>query len=412
MDAKMHNNAKPTFNKGWAVAFAGLGINIVLGVLYSWGVSAAALREAGWSATETQIPYMVACAVFAAFMVPGGRLQDKYGPKYILIAAAALTAVGFIASALTMSVLGLSVFFGIFFGAAMGLGYSALTPSALKWFSPGHWGLVSGIVVSGFGLSGIFMAPIKSFLIHSHGLEITYYILGIALAAAIVLLGRIIRTPPEGFSPPKLPKTQKAASKDTPVREHTWKEMLKTPQFFLIWLMFCFGTFSGLLIVGQLSNIAQEHSGLTFAQATAFVMLYAVFNWLGRILLGEVADKTGAKKTLYLIFSTQILSLILFAFAAGSFFSLVLSTVLIALAFGGMLTVFPVITARYFGVTHLGLNYGIVFTAWGGGGVFGPLIGGMLRDATGSYQAGFLFSALLCLAGLILSFFLSPPKDS
>lgn len=409
MDAKMQQQAKPTFNKGWAVTFAGLGVNIVLGVLYSWGVSAAALREVGWSATQTQIPYMVACAVFAVVMVPGGRLQDKYGPKKILFAAAVLTAVGFIGSGLTMSVWGLTVFFGICFGAAMGFGYSAVTPSAIKWFQTHRWGLISGIVVSGFGLSGIFIAPIKTFLIHAHGLEVTYFILGIGLSAAIFLLSRVIKVPPPNYRPPEVKPSKRAAQLNIMARHYTWREMIKTRRFLIVWLMFCFGTFSGLLIVGQLSNIVQELSSLTFAQATSYVMLYAVFNWLGRILYGMVADRLGTKKTLVLIFALQFVSLLLYAFVAGSTFSLAVTTILIALTFGGMLTVFPVVTARFFGVQHLGFNYGIVFTAWGAGGVFGPLIGGMLRDATGSFQSGFIFSSFLCLIGLILSLVIAMP---
>ncbi len=411
MDAKTQLQAKPTFNKGWAVTFAGLGINIVLGVLYSWGVSAAALREVGWSATETQIPYMVACAVFAVIMVPGGRLQDKYGPKKILLAAALLTAVGFIGSGLTMSVWGFTVFFGLCFGAAMGFGYSAVTPSAIRWFQTHRWGLISGIVVSGFGLSGIFIAPIKTFLIHAHGLEVTYFILGVGLSIAIILLSRVIKVPPPNYRPPENKPSERADPPGMKGRHYTWKEMIKTRRFLIVWLMFCFGTFSGLLIVGQLSNIAQELSALTFAQATSFVMLYAVFNWLGRIVYGAIADRLGTKKTLVLIFALQFISLLLYAFVAGSTFSLAVTTILIALTFGGMLTVFPVVTARFFGAEHLGLNYGIVFTAWGVGGVFGPLVGGMLRDATGSFKAGFIFSSLLCLIGLILSLIITIHKQ-
>jgi OFA family oxalate/formate antiporter-like MFS transporter len=410
MDAKMQGNAKPTLNKGWAVAFAGLGVNLVLGVLYSWGVSAAALREVGWSATETQIPYMAACVVFAAIMVPGGRLQDKYGPKKILLASAILTAIGFIGSSLSMSVLGLTVFFGLFFGAAMGFGYSAVTPSAIKWFQVHRWGLISGIVVSGFGLSGIFIAPIKTFLIHAHGLEITYFILGIGLSAAIILLARVIKVPPPDYRPPEIKAHKRTAQPDIINRHYTWKEMIRSPRFLIVWLMFCFGTFSGLLIVGQLSNIVQELSALTFTQATSFVMLYAVFNWLGRIVCGAITDRLGTKKTLVLIFALQFISLLLYSFVAGSTLTMVITTVMIALTFGGMLTVFPVVTARFFGVEHLGLNFGLVFTAWGGGGVLGPLIGGLLRDTTGSYQAGFIFSSLLCLVGLILSIMLWASK--
>ncbi len=386
--------------KGWIVTFSGLGVNLALGVLYSWGVFAAALRSEGWTAIQSQIPYMIACAVFAVLMVPAGRVQDRFGPKRVLLAAAVLTGLGFIFSGLFQTVTGLSVFFGLVFGVAMGYGYATTTPTAVKWFGREHRGLISGIVVSGFGLAGIYIAPLTNALIRHFGLRLTFVMLGVLFSALIFIFRALIDNPP---AEPEKP----ASRAEAPAAN--WREMVRTPQFILLWLMFLFGTFAGLLILGQLSTIGQEQAGLTPARATLLVMVYAVFNWLGRILTGLISDAIGRRATLLSIFMVQAISFIFFP-QMTSFWPLAIGTALVAFSVGGRLTNFPAIIADYYGVAHLGFNYGLLFTAWGGGGVFGPLLGGIVHDLTGAYLVSYRVSALLCLAGALLSLWVRAPQ--
>jgi len=410
-------------HKGWIVTFSGLGVNLALGVLYSWGVFAAALRAAGWTSTQSQIPYMIACAVFAILMVPGGRVQDRFGPKLVLLIAAVMTAIGFIFSGIFTTVSGLSVFFGVFFGMAMGFGYATTTPTAIKWFGKAHRGLISGIVVSGFGLAGIYIAPLTNRLIDRFGLDQTFIILGLFFSAIILLFRLFIANPPDGYLPvwtgkkPGLKTDGKAVTAKQPdgsarvARDYTWRQMVRTPQFYLLWVMFLFGTFAGLLILGQLSTIGQEQARLTPTVATTLVMIYAVFNWLGRILTGLVSDKIGRRATLLLIFLIQVICFLFFA-RLTAFFPLAIGTAFVALSFGGMLTNFPAVTADYYGIKNLGLNYGLVFTAWGGGGVFGPFLGGLVHDLTGAYLVSYRVSAVLCFCGALLSLLVRAPRET
>jgi OFA family oxalate/formate antiporter-like MFS transporter len=251
-------------SKGWIVTLAGLGVNLALGVLYAWGImSAALIDQLQWSATQTQLPYMVACAVFALSMVPGGRLQDKLGPRPILMAAAVLAGIGFILSGAFLTVVGLTIFFGLIFGLAMGFGYAAPTPAAVKWFGPHKRGLISGIVVSGFGLAPVYIAPLTTRLLEQFGLQVTFYILGVAFFIAIMSLAQLIANPPQGHvaaAPVAWQKSLPAKAKKT---EYDWREILRTKQFYLLWIMFSFGTFAGLLIIGQLSKIGLEQAGMT-----------------------------------------------------------------------------------------------------------------------------------------------------
>ncbi len=406
-------------NKGWKVTFAGTGVNLALGILYSWSIIAGFLRDnMGWSAFNTQLPYMIACGVFALLMVPGGRIQDQVGPRKVIMAAALLAGVGFVGSSYVTSPLGLSIFFGLFFGAAIGLGYSSTTPPAMKWFGSNKRGLITGIVVSGFGLASVYSAPLANSLIQRVGLSQTFFIIGIAFFILILILAQFIKNPPPGYVPPgasrsleNIPAEKKKAEKKkvSTTTDFEWHEMCKTPQFYVLWFMFCFGSLAGLMIIGQLSSIAREQSGI--ALGFILVAILAIFNAGGRISGGIMFDSIGATKTLFIIFSLQAVNFLLFGIY-NNLYLLLIGTVIAGFCYGACLSVFPSITANLFGVKNLGINYGLIFTAWGAGGVFGGLLGGMVRDATGTYLYAYLAAAALCFLGAILIFFLKLPESS
>jgi len=400
-------------NPGWVVAFAGLGINLALGVLYAWGVIASELRiQYNWSATWTQIPYMVACAVFALSMVPGGRIQDKIGPRPVVQIAAVLAGIGFLLSGLVlklpsqaMNIVGLIICFGLIFGAGMGLGYSAPTPAAKKWFSKKKKGLITGIVVSGFGLAPVYIAPLTTWLLQSFALSWTFIILGTGFFVLIIGLSFLIRNPTPEHSRwliANYPDTTDGKA----VRDWDWKETLESTTFKRLWIMFCFGTFAGLLIIGQMRDIGAEQAKI----ASPFILpiYYAIFNCLGRLACGVISDWLGRVRSLILLFALQIVTFILFIFI-NSAIPMIIGVSVVGFAFGGMLSLFPAATSEYFGMKNFGVNYGMMLTAWGIGGVFGPLLGGIVRDLTGTYIITYVVSALLSLFGVLLAFTVKPP---
>lgn len=402
-------------NPGWVVAFAGLGINLALGVLYAWGVIASELRTGlGWSATWTQIPYMVACAVFALSMVPGGRMQDRVGPRPVVLIAAVLAGVGFIMSGLVLRLpiplieyIGLIVFFGFVFGAGMGLGYSAPTPAAKKWFPKKQKGLITGIVVSGFGLAPVYIAPLTSWLIANFGLSSTFMILGVGFFIIIMVLSVFMRNPTEQhLAWLKENHPEKVDANAGSQREFDWKEALATRTFRRLWIMFCFGTFAGLLIIGQMRDIGTEQAHI--ASPFLLPIFYAIFNCTGRLVCGFFSDWLGRLRSLLLLFSIQVVTFIGFMFIQSSM-PMIIGVSVVGFTFGGMLSLFPAATSDYFGMKHFGVNYGIMLTAWGVGGVFGPLLGGIVRDLTGTYMISYLVSAGLSLAGVLLSFTVRAP---
>lgn len=112
--------------RAWIVVIAGFGVNLVLGFLYSWGtISSALIEQHSWKTVQTQIPYIVVSITFALSMIPGGRFQDRRGPRIPLLFATLLAGAGFLGASYFLSVAGLTIFFGILFGLAMGFGYAA-----------------------------------------------------------------------------------------------------------------------------------------------------------------------------------------------------------------------------------------------------------------------------------------------
>ncbi len=392
---------------GWVVTFAGLGVNLILGVLYAWSIiSADLIDRLNWTATMTQIPYMVACVIFAFSMIPGGRLQDKFGPHLVLVLSAVLAGIGFIFSGVFLTVLGLTIFFGVVFGLAMGLGYASPTPAAVKWFEKSKRGLISGIVVSGFGLAPVYVGPLTHNLITQFGIETTFIILGSAFFVILMILAQVIKNPPVGYQTGD-PVPQETVENTTPKVEMTAREVLRTRAFKLLWMMFFFGTFAGLLLIGQLSKIGLEHAGIT--SPYLLISVYAVFNFLGRIMFGTVSDRLGRMRTLFLMFLVQVMVYSVFYFLETPLL-LAGGVAIVGLTFGGMVTIFPAATADNFGLKNLGFNYGLLITAWGVGGLIGPLLGGLVRDHTEAYLWSFVISAVLSALGAMLTFFMREPQ--
>jgi MFS transporter, OFA family, oxalate/formate antiporter len=408
-------SASPSPRKGWLVAFAGTGVNLSLGILYSWSLIAAYLRaEQGWTAMNAQLPYMIACGVFAILMVPGGRIQDRIGPRKVIMAAAVFAGVGLTGSGFFIGVVSLSLFFGIFFGTAMGLGYSSATPPALKWFGPERRGLIAGVVVSGFGLASVYTAPLTNYLLSNFGLSSTFLVLGISFFVLIMLLAQLIDNPPDGYrvngvAPAAPPIIDGARANKCSEEEFEWYEMVRTPQFYLLWLTFCFGSLAGLMVIGQLSSIVFEQSG--YSLGFILVAILAVFNALGRISGGLMFDRLGQTSTLVIILAIQALNFLFFG-TFSSLTMLVIGAMVAGFCYGACLSVFPSTTALLYGVKNLGVNYGLVFTSWGAGGVFGGLLGGTVRDLTGSYNTAFLIASSLCFIGIILTLLIKAPVKS
>ncbi len=394
-------------NRGWIVTFAGTGVNLALGVLYAWSViSKQITKDWGWSETQAALPYSVAIAMFAFMMVPAGRMQDKLGPRLVATLGGIFCGVGCIIASLGQSLTGMVLGFGILAGAGIGCGYASATPPAVKWFPPAKTGLIAGLVVAGFGLASVYIAPLANYLLSSVGIQSTFLTLGIAFLIAVVALAQLMKNPPAGYKPAGNPTAAKAKA-PTAVVDYEWSEMLKTPQFFLLWIMFVFGAGAGLMIIGKLAKIVDLQAGIK--AGFVFVAMLAVGNAGGRIIAGVLSDKIGRTWTMFAVFVFQAILMFLLR-GLDTYGTLFLASVLIGFNYGANLSVFPSATKDYFGLKNFGVNYGFVFTAWGVGGILGPMLSGWIFDAKKNFNDAYLIAAVCLLVAAGLTFVTGAPK--
>ena len=399
--------------RGWIVTFAGTGINLALGVLYAWSViSKQITKEWGWNETQTALPYSVAIALFAFMMVPAGRLQDKFGPRLVATLGGIFCGIGFIIASLGQSLTGLIIGFGILAGTGIGCGYASATPPAVKWFPPARTGLIAGVVVAGFGLASVYIAPLANYLLSRFGIQSSFLILGIAFFIAIVLLATLLKNPSAGYKALGNPSATKAplkgdAQSASITKDYEWHEMLLTPQFYLLWIMFVFGAGAGLMIIGKLAKIVDVQAGIK--AGFVFVALLAVGNAAGRIVAGMLSDRIGRTWTMFIVFVFQAI-LMFFLRGLETYGTLVLASVLIGFNYGANLSVFPSATKDYFGMKNFGVNYGFVFTAWGVGGVLGPVLSGWIFDTSKNFNNAYLIASVCLLIAAGLTFLTHAPK--
>ncbi len=397
---------------GWFVTFSGTGINLALGVLYAWSIlSKQITKEWGWSETQTALPYSIAIIAFAIMMVPAGRLQDKIGPRWVATMGGILCGVGFIIASMGQSLMGMVIGFGILAGTGIGCGYASATPPAVKWFSPARTGLIAGLVVAGFGLASVYIAPLANYLLEAFGIQKTLLILGIAFFIIVVTLAQVLKNPPAGYKPAGNPghsnpfgKPIKAA---VATADYDWTEMIRTPQFYLLWVMFVFSSGAGLMIIGKLAKIVDLQAGIK--AGFAFVAFLAVGNAAGRIIAGILSDQVGRIRTMFIVFILQAVLMFILSGLSG-YGTLFVASVLIGANYGANLSLFPSAIKDYFGLKNFGVNYGMVFTAWGVGGVLGPILSGAIYDATLTFNKAYWISGICLLIAAGLTFITRTPK--
>lgn len=400
----------PIQNRGWTVTFAGTGINLALGILYTWSVISKGVPETwGWNETDKSLPYAIACLVFCLIMVPAGRMQDKMGPRLVATIGGVLVGLGMILASRTTSPMGYILGFGVLAGAGIGFGYASATPPAVKWFPAAKTGLIAGLVVSGFGLASVYAAPLAKWAIGKYGLPATVLGFGVGFLVIVVALAQLLTPPPKGYVPAGTPPASTGPAKKV---DFTPVEMLKTWQFYVLWFMYACGAGAGLMIIGKLAKIALDQAGLSLG--FVLVAVLAVGNGAGRIAAGTLSDKIGRKATLFICFVVQTFAILLVSVTKqGSFLAnplvLAVLSALIGANYGANLALFPSVTKDYYGLKNFGVNYGLVFTAWGFGGFLLALLAGKVYDQTHAFTFAYYCSAGLLVAAALVTFLVKPP---
>jgi MFS family permease len=424
----------------WVVVVGAILIQLCLGAIYAWSVFTTRLIEAGGSYgftnKQTAWVFSAGLATFAVFTIIGGRLQRKYGPRPVAIAGGFVLGLGYILGGLMGSSFATQLLFiGIVGGAGIGLAYVVPIAVGVKWF-PDKKGMITGLAVAGFGfgatlwvkLAGSWFGGLLNTtnLFGLSGVQSVFLIYGIAFAA-LVLLGSIVMVnPPEGWKPKGWNPPAVTGIQATGAVDLTSGEMLRTPQYFMLLLMFVGSALAGLMVIYCIRVFGSDalvESGAASTKEIAGIMAgtamawYAILNGLGRIVWGTVSDKIGRKWALILMCALQGVIMLLFIKMGQSGIGLIIGACIIGFNFGGNFALFPAATADYFGNKNVGTNYGWVFMAYGFAGIAGPQVAGYFRDInTGgdvnAWWTPFVVAAISCFAAAAIGFMLKPVKKA
>ncbi len=402
-----------TKNLGWRVTMAGLGINLALGILYTWSIFKMAIKDSivagdglfNWSLASLNDPYAVCCLTFAFTMIFAGRIQDKLSPRLTAATGGLLVGLGLILIAYSNTWISWIIGFGIFMGMGLGFGYASATPPAIKWFPPAKTGMIAGIVVAGFGLASVYIAPLAIYLIDTLGLSQSMLVFGIAFLIVVCALSQFLVNPPEGYVHPDAHQNKTAVASSS--IDYAPGEMLRTPAFYKLWIIFCIASGAGLMIIGGVAGMAKHGMG---QMAWVVVALMAVGNALGRVIAGILSDRIGRANTLFimLIFQSVVIFSLLFI-TPDQVMLLVVAATLIGFNYGTNLSLFPSAIKDYFGLKNFGVNYGLVFSAWGVGGFIFPRVSQMIVAQTNSPKMAYILAAGLLLFGAIIALITKSP---
>ena len=400
----------------WLVVAGAVLVQFCLGAIYAWSVFTPKLLEAGWSRADAMAPFFTGLVFFAVVMVLAGRLMPKIGPRKLTIFGGLVLGAGYALAGLlqTVNFWPIVLLIGVVGGSGIGLAYVVPIAVGTQWF-PDKKGLIMGLAVAGFGFGAMLWVKLAGAwggLLADFGLSTTFLLYGIVFAVAVVAGGLFMVFPPEGWTPegwePPAPEDGVAVMGEV---NYTSRQMLRTPQFYMIFATFVCGAGAGLMSIGLMKILPIETltaRGIDPAEAsaiagTAMAVFFSLANGLGRIVWGALSDQWGRKLSIFLMMATQGVIVMLFPLMAGTPGWLYLGATLIGFNFGGNFALFPSITADTFGNKHVGQNYPWVFLAYGVGGIGGPLMGGVLGDM-GNFSLAFtlcgaavLFAALLIM---------------
>ena len=402
--------------RAWAVILSGTTINLCLGCLYAWSVwlkyltDDVYMKAHGWAgaltAEQASNPKSLCIIIFALLMIPGGKIQDKYGPSVAGSIGAVFMGLGMIVAGSMHTYAGILWGFGVGGGIAMGIAYAAPVPATRKWVGPHQVGLMIGITVSGYGGAAFYVAPLLKYLIIAKSLSYSFVLLGIIYFIVIGIAANVLAWPEEGYVPPQPPVTAATTAAAASVVDWTAGEMVKTYQFYVLVALFCLNTQAGLLIIGHAAKIVKPflEQGFILVAAGGFM------NAMGRIGTGKYSDIIGRGKAFTINAAAAALMMFMLPWMIGakSLFMTFTACMIAYWVYGGGLSLIPSYTADYFGPKNLGFNYGLVFMGWGFG-AFMPKLAGRIRDVTGSYDMAFYVAGCLLILAIVLALVTKKP---
>lgn len=406
-------------NKAFSVVASALGINLVIGVLYAWSIFKDSIVQSinsnsasgfNWSLNSVNDPYAACCLVFALSMIPAGRVQDIYGPSKSALLGGILGGIGFLLVSFTTNYWLWMLGFGGFIGMGIGFAYASTTPAALKWFAPSKSGLITGVVVSGFALASIYIAPLATYLIAKTGLHNTMLFFAAEFFLLISILSIPLVLPPRNHIPIGFVERRSNDKKQIRSAFVDFEESLNGPigvlkeaKFWILWILLFIGSGAGLMVIGNIKPLAKLSMG---EYAYYAIVILAIGDAAGRVLSGPLSNIFGRRKVLNFAFFIQ--SILMFtAFQAsisGNPAFILFIAIFVGLNYGVNLVLFPSYVKDFWGMKHFGTIYGMLFTSWGLGGFILVKLSEVLINNTGNTKLTFTVAGVLIFIGYLFTF--------
>ncbi|MBS9803291.1 OFA family MFS transporter [Bacillus cereus] len=386
---------KSTVNP-WFVVLGTVIVQMGLGTIYTWSLfNQPLVSKYGWSLNAVAITFSITSLSLAFSTLFASKLQEKWGLRKLIMIAGLALGLGLILSSQASSLILLYVLAGVVVGYADGTAYITSLSNLIKWF-PERKGLIAGISVSAYGSGSLIFKYVNAQLIESVGVSQAFIYWGLIVTAMIVIGACFIHQ-----------AADQGAVHETKTKEYTTKEMLGTKQVYLLFIMLFTSCMSGLYLIGMVKDIGVQLVGLSAATAANAVAMVAIFNTLGRIILGPLSDKIGRLKIVtgtFVVMASSVLVLSFVDLNYGIYFVCVAS---VAFCFGGNITIFPAIVGDFFGMKNHSKNYGIVYQGFGFGALAGSFIGALL----GGFKPTFMVIGVLCVVSFIIAILIQAPKQ-
>lgn len=391
----------------WCYVVVGVLVLLCAGMVYAWSVLSGPIAKEfpAWTTAQLSMTFTLVMILFCLGGLAGGALAGKVSPKIYLWVAAVLFLIGFFLSSRVQSLWGLYISFGVVCGFASGIAYNAVLATVGKWF-PDKPGLISGILLMGFGLSSFLIGKLyQMFTPDTIGAwRHSFVVLGVVTAVIVAACGFLLEKPGADFAPPA--SAAKKKNFVNPVAmEATTVEMVKKPAFWLFYLWATLLSAAGLALVSQAGGIAREvGAGVSAGTVATVVGMISVCNGAGRVLLGGLYDRKGRELTMQAVNALFLATCVILVIAlkSGSFPLLVVGFMVGGLAYGGVTPTNAAFVSSYYGMQHYALNLPIVVTNLIFAS-FGSTIAGALYDATGSYMSTYLMIGGLAVVGVFVS---------
>lgn len=421
--SKQRTIAQPGYNR-WMVPPAALAVHLCIGQAYAFSVFNNPLSRLigitesapdDWKLTTLGWTFSLAIVFLGLSAAFGGKWLEKVGPRLTMFVAACCFGGGFLISALGVSLHQIWLVYlgyGVIGGIGLGLGYVSPVSTLIKWF-PDRRGMATGMAIMGFGGGAMIGAPLSVLLMDhfktasSVGVAETFVVMGCLYFVSMLIGSLAIRIPPENWQPEGW--VAPVIENDMITKHHVHiDQALKTPQFYLLWLVLCLNVTAGIGVLGQASVMIQEifKGTITAAAAAGFVGLLSLFNMGGRFFWSSASDFIGRKNTYFIFF---VAGIALYASVpligkSGNMGLFIALYALILSMYGGGFSTIPAYLADIFGTRYVGGIHGRLLTAWATAGVLGPVLVNYLRESQieqGVAKADAYSMTMYIMAGLL-----------